>query len=189
MKLWIVAGLFLGAGALIVYGRFGPPAERHAPELAPFVEIVAPEPPKNAKASGCAAGCSLKDHPVEKLTLKKFNQALVDYAASAPDAQSEGLERLLFHGEHTRELLQQYGAGPLPPAHRAFLSRELARTHAVVALRIVDDQGIVRASYGPQRVPIGHKEHLHADKLERIQPMEFNGTVMRVGLYHLWSRY
>ena len=158
----------------------------------PTVEIVAPVPigktPK-AKAPGeCTTGCSLAKHPIPDFTPDDYLAAVARYAKADADAAGAALEKLLFYGTRTEELMQRFGTSGLPAAHVSFLRRELSRRHAHVSIRLVDAGGRVRASHGPSRVPLGHKQHLHAVTLGN-QSLEFNGTVMRVGLYHLWSRY
>ena len=100
----------------------------------------------------------------------------------------EALEKLLFYGIDTKKYLLEVGHGDLPAAHLAFLQKELKRDHAIVELRMVDDNEVVRVTYGPTSVPLGAKQHL-APVGENLQAMEFNGTVMRTGVNYLWSRY
>lgn len=153
------------------------------------IEVPEPagEPKKKAPEEGCH-GCSLAKHEIEELTVAKFRDALASYARAPHWQPSEALDTLLFYQDHTARMLEEHGTGPLPAEHVAFLRRELGRDHVLVALRLVDERGEVRAQYGPERVPIGQKEHLHTEGAE-LYDMEFNGTVMRTGLYHLWSRY
>ena len=126
-------------------------------------------------------------HPIPPYGRGDFARARYQYAQEAPEAESEALETLLFYGAATSEFLDDMGPGPLSPAHQAFLQRELARA-ALVQIRMVDDAGRVRVAYGPQRVPFGIKQHLQPVDHD-LQPLEFNGTVMRTGVNYLWSRY
>ena len=135
----------------------------------------------------CTTGCSLKKHPLPPYGRGDFARARYQYAQEAPEAASEALETLLFFAGTTRNFLDDMGYGPLSPAHREVLDRELARA-AIVQIRMVDDSGRVRVAYGPQRLPFGVKQHLHPVDHD-LQPLEFNGTVMRTGLNYIWSRY
>ncbi len=157
-----------------------------------YVEIAVPKPPGKPKPDldekQCNTGCSLAKHHVAPFTEDMFHAAIADYATRAPEEVSESLEQLLFYGVRTEVLLEEHGTGALSPEHVDFLSRQLARRHGVVEIRMVDALGKVRAHYGPQRVPFGVKQHLQAVEYD-VQPMEFNGTVMRVGLDYVWSRY
>ncbi|RMH42971.1 MAG: hypothetical protein D6689_06495 [Deltaproteobacteria bacterium] len=156
------------------------------------VDIVAPAPVAPPKAAGddgnCASGCSLKNHPVPPFTPEQFADALAAYQRQPVAADGDALDTLLFYGRRTRELIDLFGTDPLDDAHRTWLLRELSRTHARVSIRVIDEHGAVRALVDGQRVPIGIKQHLHA-QVKDLQPLEFNGTVMRVGLNTVWSRY
>jgi hypothetical protein len=157
------------------------------------VDIVVPESKvatlaERNKDGACASGCSLKNHPVPPFTAAQFGEALADYATRVPDESSEPLDTLLFYGKRTLELIDEYGTAPLPESHVEFLRRELSRSHAYVALRLVDEHGVVRAQYPDTRVPIGVKQHLKPE-MTNLHPVEFNGTVMRVGLSYVWSRF
>ena len=195
----------VGAGALVFVGSCAlvnlllvdrgsiREALASSPELgtAYTVDIVVPEVRTNKlkkpDAKGCH-GCSLAKHTLPDYDREIFEAALEGYAKTMPWQESESLEVLLFHSKATLELLEKHGSGPLPPEHVAFLRGELTR-EAVVEIRMVDEHGVVRITYGPERVPFGVKEHLAPKETGNLFAMEFNGTVMRTGLYHLWSRY
>lgn len=158
------------------------------------VEIVAPEPPKQiVTLSGddeeCKTGCSLAKHAIDPLEEDEFLRVRDEYATLPPDEPSKALETLLFYNKRTKRLLKAHGYGAMSEDHVAFLDRQLARDHAYVSVRFVDEADRVRVSAGPMRVPIGVKMHLQPHVLDDVQPMEINGTVVRTGLYHLWSRY
>ena len=137
----------------------------------------------------CTTSCSLAKHPVPPFTELDFELALADYAKADPEAESEGLETLLFYGPKTQAFLQNFGHGDLSLEHEKVLTRELGRTEARVSLRLVDEgDESIRAIYGPSLVPIGQKQHL-ATIGDGVLAMEFNGTVMRTGVNYLWSRY
>ena len=153
------------------------------------VHIVVPESfVKTDDQGACASGCSLKSHPIPPFTVEQFTETLAAYAEAAPDQEGEALDTLLFYGSRTEELIGIYGSSPLPAEHAAFLGRELQRKFATLELRMIDEAGVTRATFGPERVPIGIKQHLRAE-VKDVQPLEFNGTVMRVGLNYVWSRY
>lgn len=163
----------------------------------PRVEIVAPKPPGGeavgspgtaSDPEACQTGCSLAKHDIPPFRRGDFEKALRAYARDPATAPGEALEKLLFYGKETRSYIARHGTGALPAEHLAFLTRELRRRHAIVEIRMIDESGQVRVAYGPQRVPLGQKEHLQP-KVRDLQPLEINGTVMRTGLYHLWSRY
>jgi len=168
--------------ALLSYEKKNAPAE--SPEVAQKGAVRA----EVRDLSDCPSGCSLKKHDVAPFTVEQYQKALTMYASAPLKAESTSLDTLLFYGERTRELMTRYGASSLPRTHLDFLQRELSRTHALVAIRIVDANGIVRANLPWQRVPFGHKQHLHPQASD-IQEMSFNGSVMRTGLGHIWARY
>ncbi|MCA9666266.1 MAG: hypothetical protein KC503_11785 [Myxococcales bacterium] len=195
MRRWIALGLVVGGVALAAtYVIFPEPRSDAGKE----VTIVAPPGSDDGddhhgtgsgSGVGCNTGCSLKKHYVAPFLLDDYKHAIALYKKEPMAEGSKGLETLLFYGERTRELMRKHGTFDLPRDRRQFLLRELSRTHATVTLRIVDDKGEVRASTGPMHVPVGQKQHLRSVRLSAVQSLEFNGTVMRVGLYHLWSRY
>jgi hypothetical protein len=143
---------------------------------------------KKTKAEECTTGCSLAKHKVPAFTPYDFEKTLAAYGTKPASEPSEELEKLLFYGSRTKQLIKEVGVADLPKAHLAFLEKELARDHAIVSLRLVDEHGQVRVNYGPTSVPFGVKQHLEPVG-DDLQAMEFNGTVMRTGVNYLWSRY
>ena len=85
-------------------------------------------------------------------------------------------------------MLARLGADGLDQQRLRFLRRELSRTQARLSVRIVDGEGVQRVRLGPVTMPLGIKQHLHADVCRRMQPPEISGTVYRVGQDHLWAR-
>lgn len=204
-RTWFIAPVLLvvcAAGLWAARGGTKSPAravnqdEAQGAKLAvPVVEIVSPPLPAKhgpSKEQKCASGCSMQKHPVPPFTEEDFQRTLKTFARqtlpSSPADASSAAERLLFYGRRTQELLKTLGSKPLPGGHRRWLAEQLAHTHALVALRIVDDQGRTRAELPWTRAPFGIKQHLHPQTFD-IQSMEFNGTVMRTGLGHIWARY
>ncbi len=157
----------------------------------PYFEVVFDNPMPEAAGEGkekCTTSCSLAKHKIPDFTAYDFEKTLAAYAKQPASDASEELEKLLFYGIDTKEYLKEVGAADLPTEHLEFLRRELSRDHAIVELRMVDDDEVVRVTYGPTSVPLGAKQHL-APVGENLQAMEFNGTVMRTGVNYLWSRY
>ncbi len=138
---------------------------------------------------GCKTGCSLAKHDIPPFSFGQFVAARAAYAKEAPDAPSKSLETLLFYRHETLLYLKKNGTAPLSPEHAAFLSRELRRETATVSIRVVGMNGKIRVALQDVVVPLGVKQHLRPEALDGTQPLSFNGTVKRVGLYHLWSRY
>lgn len=186
---------FLGAslgGAAWIVTQTGPATAHAEPELVQVV-FEDPAPPGPAKkkdkaAEECTTSCSLAKHPIAPFTAADFELTMQEYADHDAEAASAAFEKLLFYGPDTRRFLETFGADPLPSQHQRVLERELARDHALVSLRLVDEAEKVVVLYGPHRVPIGQKQHL-APVGDDLQAMEFNGTVMRTGVNYLWSRY
>lgn len=186
-----ILGASLGGAAWVVTDTGS--ATAHAePELVQVV-FEDPIPPGPAKkkdkaAEECTTSCSLAKHPIAPFAAADFEVAMQEYAKHDAEEPSEPLERLLFYGPDTRRFLETFGADALPAQHLRVLERELARDHAMVSLRLVDEADNVVVVYGPHSVPIGQKQHL-APVGDDLQAMEFNGTVMRTGVNYLWSRY
>lgn len=191
----VAAGLALFIGSCAVAGLLlserGVITEATAAGEVVAVDIEVPmsaAEKKKADPKACH-GCSIGKHHIPPYTDEMFREAMAAYAKLPHWQESEGLDTLLFYGDETLEKLEEHGTEPLSPEHLAFLRRELSRTHAEVHIRVVDEYGEVRVEYGPERVPLKVKEHLQAKENGNLYAMEFNGTVARTGLYHLWSRY
>mgnify|MGYP001556064495 CR=1 FL=1 len=195
---WPLALALLGGMALALWflPKEGAPPPRVA-DGAPRIHIEVPKPPKEkglSKEAECASGCSMKKHPVPPFTVEDFKKTLAAFSRQrlplAGQESSPEVDRLVFYGRRTRALLQKEreAVAALPKGHGQWLRRQLAHDHALVALRIIDDAGRVRAHLPWRRVPFGDKRHLHPKTVD-IQPMSFNGTVMRTGLGHIWARY
>ncbi|MEM7309004.1 MAG: hypothetical protein AAF682_20135 [Planctomycetota bacterium] len=169
------AALALGLGLLPSAGG-APPATRP--------ELPAPGPSLPA-APECAAGCAALEREDEAEPVDV--DALVETwrSGSAADAAA-AVDALLFHREEAGEWLGR--AGERDAVLRALLERELARSHALLELRIVDEAGAVRAHLTPTAMPLGQREHLHPERVAGLQVPEISGTVRRVGLGHLWAR-
>jgi len=139
-------------------------------------------------AKGCG-GCSKPHDYVGDLAPEEFDALVERFATEPLEPGSEALERLLFHHEDGRRYLHRAERPALDPQREAFLARELGRTHAVIGFRVIDEEGRERMRVDPTPVPLGAKQHLPTTATDDVQPASFNGTVVRVGLDHLWTRY
>lgn len=138
----------------------------------------------------CAGGCETAPPMVnDDLSQEEFLR-LRDAVAQEPvGLASLSLETLLFHGEATAAYLDFLGPGPLRADQVDFLRQELRRTHVQVSFRVVDEEGFVHASLSPTEVPLGKKQHVHLHTEGALGDLEAGGTVRRVGLNHVWSRW
>ena len=134
----------------------------------------------------CATGCAALPRSADELSEPELEQALSAFA-EAPCGPSGALETLLFYGAQTRRWLDD-GRRALPSGHEAHLRTELARTHATLDVRVVDELGVERLRLGERRVPLGVKQHLAVARTRDLQPPEVSGTVRRVGVDRLWAR-
>lgn len=165
-----------------------PPAP--TPPPAPVPGAPTPEPAAEPGPGGeCATGCAAAPADTEALAPAEFRRLLAAFAAEPMSEESPALETLLFHGAESARLLAEEGPGLLDSRRLAFLERELGRTHVRLAVRVVDERGVERMRLGPRRLPWGEKQHLHPDRTTDLQPPELSGTVRRVGLHHLWTRF
>lgn len=135
----------------------------------------------------CASGCAVSRHPTKELTKTVFRQLLQQFMHEPISEDSQALETLLFYGRQTREMVKEYGIGPLDPLRAAVLQEELTRTHAKIAIRVVDENGVVRSSLPLTSVPLDRR-HVFSMDVNKVQPLVTSGTVKRVGLHHLWTR-
>lgn len=147
---------------------------------------VASEAPAVEEGGSCLKGCAVD--PVPPPSADEIASLLEKVGVAAVGEASDAIEILLFHAEAVRSYVETKGTGLDPERDRHF-RRELSRKHALVAMRIIDENGVVRARLDETRVPLGIKRHLKFDHYVRMQPLETNGTVVRVGLGHIWTRY
>ncbi|BBM82007.1 hypothetical protein [Candidatus Uabimicrobium amorphum] len=137
--------------------------------------------------SGCVTGCGAIPDTTPAITKDEFMKHLQAFANSPIDEQSLDLETLLFYGKETRKWLPEQSI--LDEDHLRFLQRELQKTHAEIQLRVIDDEGNVRIELEPRIVEIGQKYHEHIHTTHDMQELEISGTIKRVGVHHLWSRF
>ena len=138
-------------------------------------------------AQVCASGCAASSHPTTELTQIHFKELLEKFAVEPMTEKSESLEELLYFGRQTQRWIAKNGTGPLNSERVAFLRKELSRTHVLVSFRIVDENGVVRTSMPPTRVPLDRR-HVFKMEVKDLPPLITSGTVKRTGLHHLWTR-
>ena len=154
------------------------------------VTVVTPDG-VTAQYVDCNTGCAAPD-PNSKIPRLEHDEMLAlfeQYAAEPFGNDSLALDTLLYHGEQARMTLDLHvPEGTLSAEQEAFLRDELAKTHAEVEMRVVDETGQTRALLARTDVPFGIKQHLELDTVD-LGHLETGGTVKRVGLHHLWSRW
>jgi len=174
--------LAIGVGIALCIGC-APPQKPHRADTdlqqTPLSEELAP--------IRCHGGCSVK--PPQSKPDEEIAALLHEVAGEPYGKASKALETLLFHADSTRNYLAHHAGEILDAKREAFVLRELHRTYAIVEMRMVDEHGVVRAELAASRVPFGKKQHLVFSDYDRLQPFEASGTVVRVGLGHIWTRY
>jgi hypothetical protein len=183
MKIVPVLGLLAAGLALAASPNLAPDPPTGDP-AAPAAPTAPPAPDDDAICISCGGDGKY----VPPLGEAGFLEQVTRYADEPMAAGSPGLETLLFHHRETARTLAQHPLLALDPVRRAFLQREAARDEVTVALRVIDAEGRERLSTGRRVVPLSRKVHLAARGPD-MQAGEFNGTVVRVGLNHLWARY
>jgi hypothetical protein len=136
----------------------------------------------------CKGGCTLGAHDVPTISEPELHDLLRQYATDPMSEESVALETLLFHGAETTRFLAATPDLVLDDERRVFLERELARRHAWIEFRVVTESGHERFRLDPTRVPLDIKQHVQPT-FSSLPPLELNGTVKRVGLFHLWTRF
>lgn len=144
--------------------------------------------PRNEAPESCSTGCSTTSHPIRPLTDGDFRRLVAGLAGGSDVERRTAMETLLFHGTQVRDLVARLGLEALGEERGRTLRRELSRTHARLWLRLVDEEGVLRASVDGARMPVGQKEHIHATTTRDLQPPEVSGTIHRTGVDHLWIR-
>ena len=137
--------------------------------------------------SGCVSGCGAIPDTTPAITKDEFMKHLQAFARTPITEPGLDLETLLFYGKETRKWLPETSV--LDDEHLQFLQHELQKTHAEIQLRVTDDKGIVRIELKPRVVEIGQKYHEHIHLTRDMQQLEISGTIKRVGVHHLWSRF
>jgi len=204
----VLPGLLLIAACL---GLFLP--DRHTPETQPG----SPDPPvktgpssspsdlsdatapsDRGKSSGkgvfpseaCTiGGCSIGHHTIPALKRKQYNRLLQSFREQPVSPESNAFEKLLYYGKQTRAFINSYGTDPLGERRSRALKRELTRTHALVSIRVTDEDGTIRLRTQRKKVPLGKSKHFPIKQTTNLKPPELSGTVYRTGVKHLWARY
>jgi len=136
----------------------------------------------------CASGCAVSHHPTQRLSIAECQSLLVAYQKTPFDQQGDALDALLYYGVQTQvRLRNQLLSDLLDADHLRFLKTELSRDRAIVAIRLVDQFGKVRANLPPTEVP-QHVRQVFKFDVHDIQPLICSGTVKRVGKNHIWQR-
>jgi hypothetical protein len=135
----------------------------------------------------CASGCAASSHPTKELTRERFSQLLGRFAIEPMNEDSPALDSLVYFGRQTRKFIEAKGFGPLDQQRSRFLWDELARNHAKIAIRVVDEHGEVRSWIEPTKVPLDRR-HVFDMQTNGVQPLVTSGTVKRTKLGYLWTR-
>jgi hypothetical protein len=97
------------------------------------------------------------------------------------------LDELIYFGNQTRQYIIDEGLDSLDQEHADFLTDQLRATHAIIQIRVVDEQGVIRTWLPKTRVPFDRR-HVFDMEENNLQPLVTSGTVKRVGLDYLWVR-
>ena len=135
----------------------------------------------------CASGCAASRHPTKELTQRHYQQLLSEVKIEPMDRTNNALESLLFFGSQTRKMIENNGVGDLDSKRAEFIWNELKVTHARLAIRVTDENGMVRTWLDPAEVPFDRR-HVFEMKTNGVQSLVTSGTVKRVGLDHVWVR-
>lgn len=135
----------------------------------------------------CASGCAASRHPTEELTRDDYFRLLQEVEIEPMDRTNNALEALMYFGPQTRKFMESEGVGSLDSDRAKFIWNELDCTHAKIAIRVTDENGVIRTWLDPTRVPLDRR-HVFEMKTKDLQALVTSGTVKRVGLDHIWVR-
>jgi hypothetical protein len=164
----------------------GPEADlREARVYVPKPTGTVTQPHLGCQSGGCAyvPAPTAQDIPIEQI-----DQLLKEVAQTPVGADSQSLDTLLFHDGEVRERLSRADVPDIGPAWMAFLKHELDKQIATFSLRVIDEDGHQRAFLPDTAMALGAKKHLEISQTDLGTPMNANGTIVRVGLHHLWYR-
>ena len=162
-------------------------ADAAVPETQVVEEDAAEEDAVEDCASSCTQPAKVDGRGVP--TQPEFLGLLADWSAEPIDSPSLALETLLFHGQASRQMLLQLPPETLSETRREFLLTELARNHAAIELRIIDEEGLVRGELRADQLGLNDPAHRHLSGTGSLGEVELSGRVRRVGLQHIWSRW
>ena len=184
-KIWIALSL----GGLTIASLVSARGSVDAPGIPPSEIFFNHDSGSEGGPSTCATGCAALNSDEDVLTETEFTRLLGECAQQPLDSDNLALETLLFYGSQTKAHLAARPGPDVDEGLRQFLKRELARDHVRLEIRVVDSTGVTRISLGPVVVPLGEKQHLHADQAQGFDGPEVSGTLKRVGLGHMWARF
>lgn len=160
------------------------------PRPAPRVTVPKPVGTMQTAHLGCqSGGCAYVPAPTALDLPRAELDALIAQVAQTPvGTESLALDTLLFHDAEVRERLAQPDLPTLSPGWAAFLKHELDKQVATFSLRVIDEDGRVRATLPDTAMALGAKKHMEITETDLGTPMNANGTLVRVGLNHIWYR-
>ena len=134
----------------------------------------------------CRAGCSYTPPP--GIGRAKVDELLGEIAKDPVGTDSLALDTLLFYDEETRARIADPTGLPISSEWQAFLFHELGKRNVYMNLRVLDEKGQVRAQVADLLMALRVKRHVDTTDNVGVQPMDANGTAVRVGLKHIWFR-
>lgn len=179
-SLWIMCAICV-ISTTYLCAFYEEPQNKNKP---PLIDDCGCSEPVNIEEK-CATGCAAI--PDTKFSKENFLQTIRTYAKDPLTKQSAALETLLFYGKETQKWLAETSF--LDKEHMDILQRELQKKHVAISLRIVDENNDLRLELEPTIVKVGEKYHQHIHKTKDMQEVEISGTIKRVGVDHLWSRF
>lgn len=178
----IVIALFAAAGC----------AKHATPAATADYRVIVPKPvsfgiqPVGHQKGLCQAGCLYVPGPgISDDAVLDNMKALRNVPVGE---EAEALDNLLFYDEDTRRVIAKGDPLPLTADWQAFLVKQLLKRNVIFQLRVVDDEGKVRATVEPTLMALGVKRHMDTTNNVKVQPIDANGTMVRVGLNHIWYR-
>jgi hypothetical protein len=154
------------------------------------VDVTLADTPDDHGSVACGTSCAGPDpSDFDHLEAELIPFLFEDWNQQPIGEPTEELETLLFYFQDTSAYLASQGATGLDAEHERFLREQLARDTVSVQMRVVEDDGTVRASLPAQDIPLKAKQHLVFDGTGSLGHLETGGKVKRVGLAHLWSRW
>ncbi len=142
--------------------------------------------PKNPKPD-CVGGCATVQRTQPVLENSSVRSLLDRYRNACDTARDDLLDQLVFHWESVSLFLAESAGNEISQPEIRFLRQEVERDRVRVRIAVRDEEGR-HLVHLDRVVPIGIKQHLHAENPDGTTRPIASFTAERVALDRIWFR-